>query len=43
MALTDQARRLGIAGSTGSLVVQRGAQWVDREKLNMEAVLNVKK
>jgi putative transposase len=42
MALTDLARRLGVAVSTVSLAVQRGAQLVDREELNLAAVLNVK-
>lgn len=43
MALTDLASRLGVAVSTVSLAVQRGAQLADREKLKMAAVLNVKK
>lgn len=43
MALSDLARRLGVAVSTVSLAVGRGAQLVDREKLNIEVVLNVKK
>lgn len=42
MALTDLARRLGVAVSTVSLAVQRGAQLVNREKLEMAVVLNMK-
>ncbi len=42
MSLTDLARRLGVAVSTVSLAVQRGAQLADRAKLKMTAVLNVK-
>lgn len=43
MALTDLARRLGIAVSTVSLAVDRGSQFVDREELKIGAILNVKK
>jgi chromosomal replication initiation ATPase DnaA len=42
MSLTDLARRLGVAVSTVSLAVKRGAQLEAREKLKMAAVLNVK-
>ncbi len=42
MSLTDLARRLGVAVSTVSLAVQRGAQLTDHEKLKMAAVLNRK-
>jgi hypothetical protein len=41
-SLTDLARRLGVAVSTVSLAVKRGAQLEAREKLKMAAVLNVK-
>ena len=42
MSLTDLARRLGVAVSTVSLAVQRGAPLEDRENLKMAAVLNMK-
>jgi len=42
MALSDLARRLGVAVSTVSLAVDRGAQLVDSEKLKIAAVINMK-
>jgi DNA-binding LacI/PurR family transcriptional regulator len=43
MALSDLARRLGIAVSTVSLAVGRGAQVVEREKLTIATIVNMKK
>ena len=43
MALTDLARRPGVALATVSLAAQRGSHLVDREKITIAAVLNVKK
>jgi REP element-mobilizing transposase RayT len=43
MSLTELAGRLGIAVSTVSGAVQRGARFAEREKLRFETVSNVKK
>jgi REP element-mobilizing transposase RayT len=43
MSLTELAGRLGIAVSTVSGAVQRGARFAEREKLRFEAISNVKK
>lgn len=42
MSLTDLSNRLSIAAPTVSVAVQRGKKIADREKLGIEALLNVK-
>jgi hypothetical protein len=42
MSLTDLSGRLSISVPTVSVAVQRGMKIVDREKLEIAAILNVK-